>query len=278
MKGSKGKEGNMRRRQSILVLVAAVSLIAAASPAQADEGDGRPPGFAIGLIRDLHLKNLAERALSSDRVLAPLDLSVKVRNGVAEISGSVPSAEVGRQAVAKLETIQGISDVRPRFRYPNPAPMTTDLPKQGGQTVTEAAKPITKLPEDIDLPKTRPGGPAIVTGGEGRKARPEDPAQLPPMESTPLPGSTKPSGAVLKQPRAVTSVAGKADPAARAPSLAERVDRARKSQDRFRRIAVEVQGDVILVRRSGARSEDATALAQILRRLPGVSEVVMSSD
>jgi hypothetical protein len=262
----------MRKRQSILVLAGAVLLIASATPVGAEEGEGRPPGFAIGMIRDLRLKSLAERTLGADRVLAPLDLSVKVRNGVAEVSGSVPSEEVGRQAIAKLETIRGINEVRANFRYTGSPPTAASLfPPSPERAVTEAAKPVTRLPEDIDPPRTRPGGPAVVTGAEGRKGRPEDPGKLPPMEASPLPGAEK-SGGSRRIPESA-----RPSEAAQAP-LVDRVERVRQSQPRFRNIAVDVQGETIIVKRLGVRSEDATALSQLLRRLHGVSAVVLSSD
>ena len=69
----------------------------------------------------------AKRAIESDRVLAALDLEVKVHNGVAKISGLVPSEEVGRQAV-RVAAVPGVQEgavvplfsetpaVRPTFR------------------------------------------------------------------------------------------------------------------------------------------------------------------
>jgi hyperosmotically inducible protein len=267
-------------RRSLLGLSGAVLLTALAGPVEADESPPRPPASALGLIRDLRLTTLAKRALHADRVLAPLNLSVKVQNGVAELSGTVPSDEVGRQAVAKVETVKGISEVRANFRYQGPAATGATAParKSEERTVTEVAKPVP--PPEVEPPRNRPGGPAIVTGGEGRKARPEKPKPLPLMESTPLPRPNREEAVVVKPPRnfARLSEAGNAETVVRPPTLAERVEQVRRGDARFRAIPVEIEDDVLIVKRGGVRSEDATALSQLLRRIPGVRSVVLSSD
>ena len=56
------------------------------------------------------------------------------------------------------------------------------------------------------------------------------------------------------------------------------VERVRSSNSRFQSIPVEVRGTMVIVGRSGADGEDVTALAQALRRVRGVTEVVVASD
>jgi hypothetical protein len=63
-----------------------------------------------------------------------------------------------------------------------------------------------------------------------------------------------------------------------AASLAELVNEARQSEARFREIAVEVRGQAVLVRRGGAPGRDVMDLVQVLRRIRGVSDVILTSD
>jgi hypothetical protein len=212
-----------------------------------DNDQYRPPKSALGLIRDMRLTIQAQRLLKADRGLAPLKLKVEVRNGVAQLSGTVPSDGVGREAVGKLETIKGIEEVRSNFQY-RPAPLN---PAATG-THVEVAKP-----PEIDPLKTRPGEPAVVTGSEGHKGRTDPPASPIPVKPRVAPAST-----VAIHP----------------PSLAEQVARIRQMEARFQTISVDVQDSMLIVHRAGVSSADATALAEKLRRIPGVGEVLISSD
>jgi hypothetical protein len=223
--------------------------------------------MAIGLIRDLRLSVQAERALKADRVLAPLNLRVKVRNGVAELSGSIPSDEVGRQAVAKVESVKGIEDVRPTFQYTKGAkPEVAEARPPDKRTVIQAAKPVAVPPAASEPPRPRPGGTApLVSTGEGRKGRPNDEVS---------------NGVRMGQPRKVASRPARTEAESEAAplTLAQRVERVRRSDKRFQAIPVEIDGDLLVVKRGAAPSEDATALSQALRRLPGISGVLIEKD
>jgi hypothetical protein len=269
----------MRRRRSVLGLAAALALLAACSaqarapaagPANesADEF-GRPPAVALHLIRDLRLSVLAEREMRKDRVLKYLNLSVKVRNGVAEVSGKVGSEEIARHALGKVESVKGISEARPRFQWMDGSALVFGAPPPADQrTIFQAAKPPARL------------APGAMTGSETLKSQAEAPHDLPAVDVSPVPKSESPRddppSVVVGLPQRVA-----APPAAAAPatSLAERVAEVRQSEGRFRGIPVDVKEDgTLIVRRSGVSSRDATALSQALRRIPGVSEVLLSSD
>src|SRR5262245_11256199 len=84
-------------------------------PARAVEEPPRPPTSALGKIRDLAATVRARRLRDEGRSLRPLRLGVGVDNGVISVWGPVPSKEVARQAIAKLETIRNITEVRPNF-------------------------------------------------------------------------------------------------------------------------------------------------------------------
>lgn len=209
----------------------------------------RPPKSALGLIRDMRLTIQAQRLLKADRVLAALKLKVVVHEGVAEVSGNVPSVEVGRDVVGKLEAIKGILEVHNNLQC-KPALVK---PTVTGTRIEVANKPAA----DVDPPKARSREPAVVTGIEGYKSRPDQ---------TP--------GPMGDRPRVAAASAVEVRP----PSLAELVARVRQTEPRFQAISVDIQDSMLVVHRAGVSSADATALAQKLRRIPGVGEVLISSD
>jgi hypothetical protein len=224
-------------------------LLVAAAPLRAVDAPARPPASALGLIQDLRLTVLARRAFQDDRVLRPLNLGVKVRNGVATVWGPVPSKEVARQVVARLEAINGIEEVRSELQVRRP-PQKPLLPELGIPRGTpkriEVAKPADQRPA------------AMPTAGQDRR-----PGPLPELNAQPLPGPQPAKKAV------VTSRP--------APPLSVAIERVRQSEGRFRGIPVELRGDVVVITRTGA-DEDVMALAQALRRVRGVAEVIVASD
>jgi hypothetical protein len=208
----------------------------------------RPPASALGLIRDMRLTVLARRAFQADRELARLNLGVKVRDGVATVWGSVPSTEAARLVVARLESIDGIDQVRSEVVV-----RVHDRP-----LVPEVGIP-TRVPARIQVAK-----PVVPAPPSDLAARPGD---LPELKSLPLPGPPP-------KPKRDMVVASRPTQ----PALRVLVERVRQSDRRFSGIPVEVQGNVVVVTRSGSNEEDAAALAQALRRVRGVAEVVLSGD
>ncbi len=236
----------MTNRRPILGLALAIGLFAApavlwaANPPPrsppydlSDPDPYHPPKSALGMLRDLRLRILAQRMLEADRALAPLKLKVEVHNAVAVVSGTIPSEDIGRDAKGKLETIKGIEDVRSRF-----------------QINASVLKPIEA---GMHLEVARPAHSARNEKGEDVVLR-------------------------SPQPAAVKQSASAGASVARPPSLADQVARVRQSEGRFGAIAVDVQDGMLIVHRSGVSSADATALAEKLRRIPGVGEVLIASD
>src|SRR2546429_680854 len=65
---------------------------------------------------DIELELHARRALQKDNTLAPYNLFVRVEQGVATVSGAVPSRELGGRAVQALKKVRDIHEVRNQTR------------------------------------------------------------------------------------------------------------------------------------------------------------------
>jgi hypothetical protein len=227
-------------------------LALSALPARAIDEPPRPPVSALGKIRDLAATVRARRLLQEDRVLKTLNLGVSVENGVVSVWGPVPSNAVARQAIAKLETIKNITEVRHNlYLSDNHAP--------SGPERVEAAKPefeTGRLPPPMDPPPTLAADRRDLPAAGGTKLL----APRPVATARP-----EPIAAVVKLPK----------PAA---PLTEQVREARQSEARFREIAVEVRGQVVLVRRGDSPGRDVMDLVQKLRRIRGVSDVILTDE
>ncbi len=236
----------MRRWRSVVAVVAGL-LLSVSAPAGAVESPPRPPPSALGLIGDLRLTVLARRALQGDPALARLNLGVRVRDGVATVWGPVPSGAVARRIAATLKSIDGIDEVRSELQVRRPAerPLLADIGIPPRMPTRTAAKPDTAS----GTIRPRPREAAVVATERKPQPRPATPAAI--------------RGAAPPTPAVPLSIA---------------VARVRRSEPRFGAILVELRGDVVVINRSGADPEDVTALAQALRRVRGVSEVMVASD
>src|SRR4051812_32273438 len=100
-------------RRSLAAMLCA--LLASSAVRAGDDDVSRPPALFFGFMDNVRLTNKARAALQNDRVLRPLKLVVVVKDGVAEVSGPVPSAQVADMVVGRLKVIEGIHDVRQSF-------------------------------------------------------------------------------------------------------------------------------------------------------------------
>jgi hypothetical protein len=239
----------MRVTRSVIWTAAGLAL--SALPARAIDEPPRPPASALGKIRDLATAVRARRALQEEPALSALNLGVRVENGVATVWGPVPSLDVGRRAVARLEALKGVTKVQPNFYVQERRDGTLDIARaDGAPERIEAAKPeieTGKLPVTTATVVGRRdnatnGGPSLFAPRPAKSARPE------------------PQGDAGKSPG----------------SLDAGVRLAQQSEKRFKRIPVEVRGGTLLVRRGKSPGDDVMDLVQKLRRLPGVREVILA--
>jgi hypothetical protein len=237
---------------------AALLALGLAGPAWSAEA-GLPPPEALAMIRDMRLTVHARRVLSEDERLRPYNLSVKVHDGVATLWGPVPSDEDGRRALRLVGEVRGVLWVRSEL-YVSDEIRPRPQPREGPTRVQAA------------LPDPETGALNTLT------ARP--PAELPAAapESGPGDGLQPMSKAPTVQPvrlLAPVPIEGAGQPAAAPATLAAAVEQVWRGQERFRPIRVEVRGQTVVVRGGQARGEDVMALAQALRRVAGVAQVLV---
>jgi hypothetical protein len=231
-----------RRRLALLAAVLSLAVAVGAEPLPA-------PPSPHSRLRDLELTVLARRALHADTGLAPLNVGVRVTDGVATLWGPVHTVEEARRAVKVLEAVSGVATVR------------SDLRLEKGQPEDLLALP---LPEDPPT-RTDAASPDPVSGSLGTLTR-RNPARLPP---------TAPAVALMP-PVSTAPAPPRAAPAP--PSTAEAVEALRQSERRFRRIRAEVQGGAVFLHPGETPREDVMAFYQVLARVPGVERVVVKSD
>jgi hypothetical protein len=229
-----------------LALLAALALPLAAGAA---EPPPLPP-TARSPRRDLELTIRARRALQSDPALA--HVGVGVRDGVATLWGTLPSAADVRRAVQALEAVPGLPAVRSELRL------------EKGRANDLLALP---LPEE---PPTRSdaASPDPLSGSLGTLAR-RGPAREPPA-----PAGSPP--ATLLPPITAPALPPRAAP--QLPSPAEAVEALRLSERRFRRIRAEVRGGTVSLHPADTPREDVMAFYQLLAQVPGVERVVVKND
>lgn len=230
------------------VLVQPAFLLCAADP----PGPMRSPSSGQPSLRDVQRTIHARKALHEDEVLAPLNLSVHVRDGVAVVWGPIPSMDHVRRAIAKLEKVPGVNVVRSEMYV---APV--------GYRFEALTLPLHSEPPIV----TQSASPNPLTGAigtlTGRNPEPRRASESPKIHVS------------LLAPIGIADRVSGPAPDSPASSLDAAVERLRGSEARFRTIAVEVRGDTVYLRGSDASGEQVIAFAQVLSRLPGVERVVV---
>ena len=187
---------------------------------------------------DWQLALQARHTLWDESPFDKLNLGVTVRNGVAVLTGPVPSTAVAGQAVAKLKTVPGIRDVQ-NDTYVPPAdePLAQSMPH-----------PVTARRPSVSV------APAVAA-----------PEPVPPPAAFPSRDSTATLGSPVVVP-------------VRRMSIADQIESLRLDDRRFASIRVEVRGSVVTLRGTVSRSADAWDFAGIVRQIPGVERVVQSIE
>ncbi len=238
-----------------------------------------PPPVVKDALRDRLLQLKARTTLleileefrdasKKDQSLLGVNLEVRVVDGVATLTGVVPSAALIPDVAKRLSKVQGLAKVRSegiRVEAPTfePAPLRFESPAIA-PTVTESASP-NPATGSLNVKPTRdlPPIPTAAAPAPTTVA-----LELPPIHVV---GPTAP------EPRVPTTVTGReTPPRPEADPVAVAVDRFVSADRRFRGLRAELQkGGVVVVRAPAERREDAMTCARGLSRLVGVQRVVL---
>ena len=191
---------------------------------------------------DVQLALQARSALWDQSPFDKLNLGVSVRDGVATVSGPLPSTAVAEQAIALLKAVPGIRSVV----------NDTYIPPADQALARSMPHPITARRPSVSV------GPAVP--------RPEPVAPPPAVVAV----------APVKQQ--VVNLGPTAAPPLKRMSLAEQIESLRLADRRFRTVRVEVRNGVVVLRGTIARSADAWEFAATVRQIPGVTDVIQSIE
>lgn len=239
-----------------------------------------PPGPDQGPLfsRDMRLTIQVRQAFAADAALARLFIRVEVREGVATLRGSVPSDDHVSRAEELVKKIIGIRKVRNELRVgaPREAPVVPVAPEEDKPVSSHSASPD-RLTGTIAVPTSRVPPIALPPNGRDASAPPAAPAPAgirPPTVSLLAPVSAEALGPAAPPAPVAPQVSA---PAPAAPSLAEAVERLRRSDARFVGVGTQVEGNVVAVWPASAdtAAENVMAFAQLVSRTPGVGRVVL---
>jgi osmotically-inducible protein OsmY len=194
------------------------------------------------------------RALSADEVLAPMNVGVSVRNGVATLWGPLTSTDEIRRALKEVADVRGVESVRNELYVSKDA---RPLP------------PVFVLPDRMTPDRAAPTDALVWRNvGPGDLTALSRPRELPgpglavlqrPTVSDPLP----------QQPTTVT--------AARTEGVPATIERLQKSDARFSKIEVDWRDGTIRLRGSPAEAAAVMAFARLLSDVPGVERIVLQN-
>lgn len=228
------------------LLIALGGLLLLAPAALADSAPGRS---AQDRIRDLETQVRARQQLAADEELAPFNLGVSVRDGVAVVWGPVPSPEMKARALAAVENVRGIYKV------------------QSEMYVTRTAGTLVTPSYALTLPDAPQTSASAMPDWRTGKL-PALPGQL---SSNKGDEPTGPPKSVLLLPAVAAPDEGPNG------ELASALEGIRKGDERYRLIQYEMKNGAIYLRGT-AKPEHVMAFAQAISRVPGVGRVVLQSQ
>jgi hypothetical protein len=230
----------------------------------------------------------ARAALSQDRVLAPLNLFVRVELGVATLSGPVPSKGLGEHAVAVLKAVKGIYEVRNDLRV---TPADLDDVVEGVLQGIASNVPLDLAPVPSGLEDPGSGLRGSLRGHpDGQPpaprwtAHPEFPGReredwVPPASRSPSPSTVALGAPVDFSPRPLQGRGGTvpgrnvSQTGRTADDLRIAVEGLRAGDTGFHQLRAEVREGVVILSGRVARADSLMKLAQAISRLPSVRRV-----
>lgn len=259
-----------------LALTALAGLFAFSIAPAADPGAMRAPA-----ISDAVLARSALAALDADPLLRDVNLLVSVVDRVAVVGGPVAAPDLGKRAESIVRRVPGIVDVKNRcFVQDVPDPLLRAMSDR--YPAASRRVQATDLPGVVASPKTGVEEEFAPTLGENSLAAVE-PAEQSVVARRPM----NPGASVLLPPVGLPGVRppiAPAAPPAPAPAMLTSghtalaaAEAARKADQRYAGLTVSFANGTLVIAGTAARVSDAWALAQELRRIPGVPRVALGA-
>jgi BON domain-containing protein len=241
------------------------------------KSDGPGDNFPL-TEENCQLALFARDKLLADEVLAPLNLGVTVRGGVATLWGTVPSPALAHRAQERIRGVAGLAQIRNDLRISNLDEETAEFIKgpAGGR---EFVKKTNEEPKIIGSASSSanayPSSLARRREMTPLVSRSEDFKQATAKSNPPL---VMPSIAVPVGPTVSVSSFEPAPHWTPTSPVASSLERLRRNSERFQGIHYDIQGGVVHVWAASARGGDVFTFAQLAARIPGVQRVMVEQN
>jgi hypothetical protein len=207
-------------------------------------------------VKDIEIETKIRRTLRQDAKLGALNLTVHMSGGMVQLSGPVPTVELKKRAITIVQRMEGVLRVSGKDLYVS----TSDQGAKRLSVVIQDEQPTQTRAESAVLPSNGLGSfDSRSPAGTGQQN-----SWLPPEKASPSPRVPE-AARLTANPHA----------ASLAISIANAIERLRRSEMRYQQIRAQVQGTTVYISPGDTTSEDAMTFAQTVRRLPGVQHVIL---
>jgi hypothetical protein len=278
--------GQFLRTLSLMVGVGGSAEFASAEP-PAPPAPSRPAGVADAMAARSVLM-----AIEADPELRGVHLAVSVVNGVAVIGGPVSSPAVSKRAELVVRQVSGIKEVKNGcFVTSGPDALMKAVAERLGNRTAPPSQTAADLPGVLTGPQSAPalpgtsGYPSGNMVASGPRANTVV-ANKPALPSNDAPGLLGPPVGPAGSSSAPMTHSGRDNAVAPGkltggtPGLPVDIltsaGNVKNAEVRFASLAVELKDGVLVIGGTTPRPSDAWDLADKLRRIPGVSRVVVA--
>jgi hypothetical protein len=228
------------------------------------------------VLRDTKSVLRARQALFEDPLLTPYNLGVEVRDDIAILSGTLPSADLVPRALERVRKLCLFNDVRSQLvvdaNCGAPTHLSGVAPTGPEDVLSSIANPRPHAPSELTgrqdapvrIPALKPPESVTPSNIGATSSRPLDEAvTLLPPRPIAAPNAPLKTGAEILPPRPII---------AKDPSDA--IEQLHRSETRYQALQIRVREGVVTIR-GPASGEEVYAFAQAIRQIPGVVRVVL---
>ncbi len=109
------------QKSKLMCALAAIVLLNVGAVSSSYAADaGKPMAGATASVSDEVIASSAKLALSSDKEISGLPVSVTSKKGVVVVTGAVPNAQTGDRVIHILASLEGVKDVKSELKVQAP--------------------------------------------------------------------------------------------------------------------------------------------------------------